>query len=297
MWQQRPCCHIAFLASVVPLLPGQFAAMNARQRIRSTHALVLRRRDINDADRVVTVLTPHEGKVELLGKGVRKTNSRKAGHLEPFTHVTLVVAQARTWDIITEAAIVESFRHLRKNLDAIGRASYIAELLDHFTDSNDDSRPVWELALFALRTLDGAAALPLDAAAAPLVPNLLRWFDLQLLSLTGFQPRFFHCLACEEPLTPELNFFSLTDGGVYCPRCGEQREGVEPIPPDTLKVLRFLQSQPWDAVARLQVRPPIARTIDNLLLRYMASVLERHLRAPDFLRRLEAMSRTTYLAG
>jgi DNA repair protein RecO (recombination protein O) len=261
--------------------------MNIRERVRSTHALVLRRRDVNDADRVLTVLTPHEGKVELLAKGVRKTTSRKAGHVELFTHVTLVVAQARTWHLITEAATVESFRRLREDLDAIAAASYVAELLDNFTDANDDNQPLWDLALFALRTLDEAAgALPDEA------PNLLRWFDLQMLSLTGFQPQFFHCLSCEEPLQPETNYFSLEDGGVFCPRCGGERDGVESIPPDTLKVLRYLQSQSYATVARLQVRPPIARGVDNLLHRYMARVLERHLRSPDFLRRLEAMARS-----
>jgi len=262
--------------------------MNVRERVRSTHALVLRRRDVNDADRLLTVLTPHEGKVELLAKGVRKTTSRKAGHVELFTHVALVVAQARTWDIITEAAMVESFRHLRESLDAIAAASYVVELIDSFTDANDDSQPLWELALFALRTLDTTAA----AEDAPAVaPNLLRWFDLQLLGLSGFQPQFFHCLNCEEPLQPETNYFSLADGGVFCPRCGSARDGLEPLQLDTLKVLRFLQSQPYIEVARLSVRTPIARTVDSLLHRYMASVLERHLRSPDFLRRLEAMGR------
>jgi DNA repair protein RecO (recombination protein O) len=259
--------------------------MNARERVRSTHALVLRRRDVNDADRVLTVFTPREGKIELLAKGVRKTTSRKAGHVELFTHVTLVVAQARTWDIITEAATVESFRHLREDLDAIAAANYVAELVDNFTDANDDNQPVWDLALFALRALDETAKTA-DASA----PNLLRWFDLQLLSLSGFQPQFFHCLSCEEPLQPELNYFSLADGGVFCPRCGSQREGLEPIQPDILKVLRFLQSQPYAAVARVQVRPTVARIVDNLLHRYMASVLETHLRSPDFLRRVAALS-------
>lgn len=263
--------------------------MSIRERVRTTHALVLRRRDVNDADRVLTVFTPHEGKTELLAKGVRKTTSRKAGHLELFTHVTLVVAQARTWDIITEATMVESFRHLRENLDAVAAASYVAELLDNFTDANDDNQPLWDLALFALRALDSAAATP-DTA---LPHNLLRWFDLQLLSLTGFQPQFFHCLGCEEPLQPELNYFSLEDGGVYCSRCGGQRDGVEPLQPDVLKVLRYLQSQPYATVAGLQVRPAIAHSVDNLLHRYMAGVLERHLRSTDFLRRLAAMARTT----
>ena len=69
--------------------------MPARERIRSTRALILRRRDIHDADRVLTALTPGEGKLELIAKGVRKTSSRKAGHLEPFVHVALTLAQGK----------------------------------------------------------------------------------------------------------------------------------------------------------------------------------------------------------
>jgi DNA repair protein RecO (recombination protein O) len=141
-----------------------YCAMPTRERVRSTHALVLRRRDVNDADRVLTVLTPGDGKLELIAKGVRKTASRKAGHLELFVHAALLVAQGRTWDIITEAQTVESFRHLRDNLEAIAAASYICELIDAFAETGDEQRPIWDLALFVLRVLDEAAAQ--DASAA-----------------------------------------------------------------------------------------------------------------------------------
>ena len=79
--------------------------MTDRSRTYRTQAVILRRRDVGDADRVLTVFTPDRGKLELIGKGIRKTTSRKAGHLETFTHVALVVVQARTWDLITEAAM------------------------------------------------------------------------------------------------------------------------------------------------------------------------------------------------
>ncbi len=273
--------------------------MAERTRVRSTHVLVLRRRDVADADRLLTVLTPSEGKIELLAKGVRKTVSRKSGHLEPFTHAHVMVAQARTWDLITEATTVESFRHLRENLDAIGQASYACELVDAFSDSGDENRPLWELALFVLRQLDEAAGPGTPAGEPPaageaipaflreLPSNLLRWFDLHLLSLAGFQPQFFNCLGCDAPIEPAANFFSLNEGGVFCARCGALRSDVEAIPVDVLKVLRYLQSQPWLEVQRLNVRPPIARQVDTLLQRYLSHVLERRLRSTDFLRRLD----------
>ena len=260
--------------------------MTARDRIRTTHALVLRRRDVGDADRVVTVFAPREGKIEVLAKGVRKTTSRKAGHLEPFMHVTLVLAQARTWDIVTEAAALESFRHLRENLDAIARATYVVEMVDHFSDAGDDNQPLWELALYILRELDAIAA-----SDRPQPPLLLRWFDLQLLSLSGFQPQLFHCVGCGSDLAAVVNFLSLAAGGVFCPNCGAQRNDVEPIQPDSLKVLRFLQSQPWQEAQRLAPRPAVIQTVESVLQRFVSSVVERHLRTPEFLRRLEGMRR------
>jgi DNA repair protein RecO (recombination protein O) len=268
--------------------------MAERTRVRSTHVLVLRRRDVADADRLLTVLTPGEGKIELLAKGVRKTVSRKSGHLEPFTHAHVMVAQARTWDLITEATTVESFRHLRENLDAIGQASYACELVDAFSDSGDENRPLWELALFVLRELDETSAGDSAAAGTAFPPplhqpssNLLRWFDLQLLSLAGFQPQFFNCLGCSARLEPGANFFSVSEGGIFCPRCGSLRSDVEAVPVDVLKVLRYFQSQPWPEVRRLSVRTTVARHVDILLQRYISHVLERRLRSTDFLRRLE----------
>ena len=76
--------------------------MANRIRSSSTRAVILRRRDHGDADRILTVYTPQLGKQEFIAKGIRKTTSRKAGHLELFAHTALQVADARTWPIITE---------------------------------------------------------------------------------------------------------------------------------------------------------------------------------------------------
>jgi DNA repair protein RecO (recombination protein O) len=258
--------------------------MTVRERLYRTHAVVLSRRDYNDADRILTVFTPDLGKRELLAKGVRKTTSRKAGHLEPLAHTSLLVAQARTWDIITEAVTVESFRHLRDNLEAIGYASYLCELISNFTEADDDSQPLWELLLFALRTLDSHTH-----GAARFEPALfLRWFELHLLAYSGFQPQFFYCLACEKPIEPTINFLSLADGGVFCAECGANHADLEAIEPDVLKMLRHLQRNEWAGIASISVRPLVLQNMENILYRYFLLLLERHLKSTDFLRKLRA---------
>jgi DNA repair protein RecO (recombination protein O) len=259
--------------------------MSNRQRVYRTHAVVLRRRDFRDADRILTLFTPNYGKLEVIAKGVRKTTSRKAGHLELFSHSALMVAQARTWDIVTEVVGIESFPSIRTDLDKISHAAYIGELIDCFSESDDENQPLWELLILTLQEL--------DALAVPETRYLLQhWFELHLLSLVGFQPELFQCLNCGEELQPVANFISLVDGGVLCPNCGRGQRELETIDADVLKVLRFIQSRHWSAVRQVNVRPHILRQVGNLLYRYLLTVLERQLKSVDFMRRLQYMAQS-----
>jgi DNA repair protein RecO (recombination protein O) len=252
--------------------------MSDRSRTRRTQAVILRRRDHGDADRILTVFTPQEGKLDLIAKGTRKTSSRKAGHLEPFTHVNLLVAQARTWDIITEVTTLESFGGLRASLERISQASYACELIDIFGESADDSRELWEMMLLALREIDRGQRDP---------QLFLRWFELHLLSLAGFQPELFHCLGCGEEIRPEANVLSLAEGGIYCPRCGQALPSGEAIDVTVLKMMRHLQRSSWASVRNLSLERAVLGALESILYRYLVLVLERQLKSVDFLRQLQ----------
>lgn len=261
--------------------------MSNRSRVHKTHAIVLRRRDFGDADRILVVYTPGNGKQELIAHGVRKMTSRKAGHLEAFSHASLLIAEGRTWGIITEASTVESYRRIREDLDQIGRAAYICELVDRFTEIDDENREVWDLLTGTLRMLDG---LRIDAPDFD--PHLLlRWFELHLLASVGFQPQLFQCLACGKPIEPAENYLSLQEGGVLCPDCGPLTKDAERIAVGVLKMLRHLQRSRWEDVARLRIEDSLMRQVDNALYRYLVFVLERRLVSADFLRRLQSMPR------
>ena len=251
--------------------------MAERSHAYRTRAVILRRRNYADADRILTVYTPSFGKRFLIAKGARKTASRKAGHLELFNHANLLVAQARTWDIITESVTVESFLGLRADLDGISQAAYICELVDAFGGEDDENRPLWDLLLFSLRELDANAG---DGAL------LLRWFELKLLALMGFQLQLFDCLGCGEDLRAVKNFLHLQAGGVYCPGCGQTLKGAEPIAPQVLKILRHLTRVEWPEVRRVRLRPATAQAVEEVLHRYLVFVLERRLKSADFIRSL-----------
>ena len=66
-------------------------------------AIVLKHHDWGEADRILTAFTREHGKLRVIAKGVRKIRSRRAGHLEPFTHVMLQLAKSKELPIVTQA--------------------------------------------------------------------------------------------------------------------------------------------------------------------------------------------------
>ena len=103
------------------------------QRSFRVEAVVLRHANWGEADRILTLYTRERGKVRAIAKGVRRIKSRKAGHLEPFTQVTLQLAKGRDLFIITQVETLEAYLPIHENLDKTSQAAYLSELLDRFT--------------------------------------------------------------------------------------------------------------------------------------------------------------------
>ncbi|MEA3459269.1 MAG: DNA repair protein RecO [Chloroflexota bacterium] len=247
-------------------------------RIRSyrTEAIVLRRRDFFEADRLLAIYTPKFGKIWAIAKGIRKPTSRKSGHLELFTHSQLLIAKGRELDIITQAETIHAFLPLREDLLRTTYAYYIAELLDKFVEEGVEDRSLFDLLLATLGRLGEENDLALTA----------RFFELRLLALVGYRPQLFRCVECGANIGLDGNFFSPAKGGVLCPRCGEGETGTEGISAGALKVLRFLQTRDYDLCRKVHPSPELHADLEALVQRYIVYILERNLKSAKFLWRL-----------
>src|SRR5437773_10351213 len=90
--------------------------------------------DLGEADRIVTFYSRDVGKIRAVAKGVRRTTSRSAGHLEPFTLSDVMFAVGRELDVISQADTPESFRTVREDLLLTTHAYYLAEMIDMVTE-------------------------------------------------------------------------------------------------------------------------------------------------------------------
>lgn len=247
-----------------------------RQRLYRTAAVILGRHDLGEADRILTLLTPGQGKLRAVARGIRRISSRKAGHLELLTHANLLLARGRTLDVITQAETVRSFPGLRVELERAGRAYYIAELAQAFAQEGQPGPGLFDLFLDTLEEVESGEQPALA----------VRYFELHLLTLGGYRPEVFLCASCGRPLEEREALYSLADGGVICPRCPRPRSHTRPLSARALKAMRFLLQQSWEGASRLRLSPALEGELERHLQAALAYILERDLKSRRFLERL-----------
>ncbi|MBV6450325.1 MAG: DNA repair protein RecO [Anaerolineales bacterium] len=241
-------------------------------------AVVIRHSDYGEADRLLTLYTRQRGKMRVLAKGARKIASRKAGHIEPFTHVKLQLATGRDMFLLTQADTVDAYLPLRDDLLLTGHAAYALELLDRFTYEDETENPT----LFRLLT----ETLTRLASRAD-VWLVLRFYEMRLLDQLGFRPQLFECVNCGREIKPEDQFFSFSAGGVICPRCGQGLKHLHSISVEALKYLRHFQRSSYAEASRARPDLDVQRETESLMQGYFIYLLERELNTPGFLKKIK----------
>lgn len=145
-----------------------------------TEGIILSRKNIGEADRLLTILTKQHGKIRVIAKGVRRPMSRKRSHLELFNQVNLFLAKGRNLDIITEAEAKNDFKLWRKDLLRIGMAYHLSEVVEKLTREGEELPQVYKLLSDALLNLDRISYWQLHEYSLHFKEELLR--DLGFLT-------------------------------------------------------------------------------------------------------------------
>src|SRR5262249_46880003 len=167
-------------------------------------------------------------------------------------------------DLVTEAALVERFDPLRRDLAALYAGYYIAELLSDLNDLHDPHPKLFDAATVTLRHLGDSVLRP---------RRLLR-FERACLRELGLMPALEACVHCGGAVDARGDSvaFGLATGGVLCPGCRPGQPHVATLSGRTLEAIRALASpgREWreldlDAAALAPVRGTLGAVICHLL--------------------------------
>jgi DNA repair protein RecO (recombination protein O) len=141
-------------------------------------AIVLRCVDYGEADRIVSLFTLEQGKLQGIARGAKRSRKRFAGALDPFAHLKLQLHHGAGLATLNSADIIGIFPGIRSDLIKIGCAAYACELVERLTPDEEANPRLFRLLYCYLERLD----------LAPPSPSDRRFFAVNLLKILGYQP-------------------------------------------------------------------------------------------------------------
>jgi DNA repair protein RecO (recombination protein O) len=243
------------------------------EKLYRTEAVVIRRQNFSEADRILTIYTPTRGKMRAIAKGVRRTTSRMGGHLGLFTQSRLLIAAGRNLDIITQTDTINPFPRLLSDINRINHATYAVDLLNHLTEEEDPNYEEYRLLVDTLASL--------NEGHDP--DTTIRAYELHLLEFAGYRPQLTDCVRCNTPLQPVRNYFSPEMGGALCTACGNSERRSLELSVDALKILRHLQRNDFATGPRLSLPLPLRREMEIVMHGYTRYLLERDLKSAEYI--------------
>ncbi len=159
-----------------------------------TQAIVLKRTNFAEADRILHLLTP-EGKINLIAKGVRKEKSRLAGGIELFTLADVTIHCGRgDLAILTSAKMLKFYGKIIADMSRLELASFCMKKISVATE-HADSPDFFNI-------LEQTLAM-LDQGTSPLLAEV--WFLLNLARVTGEEINLIYDIN-NEKLSPEKRY-------------------------------------------------------------------------------------------
>lgn len=275
-------------------------------------AVVLRARDLGEADKLLTLFARGHGKIRAVARGARRTKSRLLAGTQLFARIHASLWVGRNLDGISQCQVLESNRACREDLVSFGCASYAAEIVDLMArerDPNDSAYQGLTQGLTALcrireaRCRPGGGRSPFARGAegylfphevaggpawVPANPSEVAtlWMAVTFLRAFGYAPEIRRCVACGEPFGPwRLKAaFDPGLGGLVCTRCFRAGSSVA-VSPAVVEAFAVLSaSGSPEAALRERVSKEAARGVADIVEQHLAFHVEHRLKSSAFFR-------------
>ena len=180
-------------------------------RTLQTEALILRSIRYGEADRILHLYSPEDGRLGAIAKGARKTKSRFGARLEPFPRAKMILRVGKG-DLMAVSGVetIEANAGLRTSAASLDWAARACDAVSRLLDGPDPHANAYNLLVNALASVASDQALATKATQVS--------FRLKLLVAIGLQPHLSSCAGCGSK--DGITAFSGEAGGVICSECG-----------------------------------------------------------------------------
>ena len=214
------------------------------------NAIVLKKKEVGETDRLYTLYTLEQGKVQLVAKGVRKQEAKLAGQLETLMQGLVIVVKGRGTGKIAGAVAEKNFVHLRSDADILKRVLETVNMFERLVEWDEADAELFQLLTTYLTLTDDLAEKKNKDKALILAEGFL----FQLFARLGYMIETGVCVVSGDKLhSGEQHFFSPSAGGVLA---GEHISSVQntfPVSESAIKLMRIFLFNKLESLVRLRV--------------------------------------------
>ncbi|HET6385015.1 MAG TPA: DNA repair protein RecO [Armatimonadota bacterium] len=250
-----------------------------------TEALVLRRVNVGETDRILTLLSRDRGKISAIAKGSRRINSSLSGATELGSYGSLQIAMGTNLDVVTQGELKNAFLGLRTSLDRISRALYVLELTTEFLEDRQPHPDLFDLLLSALYSLEKADYLDWVVSG----------FEAQAMTILGYRPEVAICVSCGSRVSNPRQRdesawarFSPALGGVLCVRCAAPHRDSMRVSAEVLAAIGRLEEFELPVLGREGAPDAIQNEVRRVLRAHIRRHAEKEMKSTSFIERLRA---------
>lgn len=235
-----------------------------------TLGFVFKKEDQFEADRVFSVFTKDLGRIEVVGRAIRKIASKLRSGMDIFYFSEIEFIQGKNRKTLTDAVAKEKFSNLLRTSESFFTAVKVCKLTDRFIKDQQADGRIFNL---LKETFDRLNSPRFSTSNLYLLQFYFFW---NLISFLGYKPELYSCAVCAQKLEPHNLCFSCKEGGAICGRCAPLDPNAKRISSDAVKILRLLTGQDWKTLKKLktenQARGFLAE-VSGDYHRYLANVL------------------------
>jgi DNA repair protein RecO (recombination protein O) len=245
-----------------------------------TEGIVLRKQEYSENAEIISFLTPGQGKIKIIVRGVRKIKGSLTGKFELFSRLNALLCPGRTFESCSQVEVLDYHAGLRDDLTRLTYGMYYLELFDALLHSAEPHAGLFRLLDDSLGHLESSSNVELLTVFV--LFNLLRYM--------GSQPDLRNCVTCGG--NPAGGRFSASQGGMLCGGCEEGDSSSLFLDRETFALMRSLPALTPEAILSGEIREGTSKKLRDILEFYIVFHFSRRLRASALLGKVRGLSRS-----
>ncbi len=245
--------------------------MSARESHRAC-GFFLKSLSYGDSDLIVTFYSREYGKLKGIAKGAKRSKKRFANVFEPFS-LTRIIFTRKNRDMlafIESCDIIDHYASIRQDLEKTLTACYFMDLADHFSPEGKANEELFELLTDFLSVL----------TREHISDAMIRFFEMRLLKISGFEPALSACIHCKTPVTNgSFYYFFPQEGGIACASCAKPQRYDQSVSAGTLRTLLLGRDMDIEKMKRVCLPEALAVESRNILYGFISHVLGKEVKS------------------